>query len=88
MTREMIAFMEDHSKALGVEAIGLVLPITPSTDHEHVAQQRDQLRPSARAQRHQAFKPDGARVLGESFAVYGIRKMLRQTMRENTPCSY
>ena len=33
----MIAFIDDHREAYGVEPICKVLPIAPSTYHEHVA---------------------------------------------------
>lgn len=47
----MIAFINEHREAYGVEPICRVLPIAPSTYHEHVAQRRDSSRMSARAQR-------------------------------------
>ncbi len=37
----MIAFIDDHRQAYGVEPICKVLPIAPSTYREHVAQRRD-----------------------------------------------
>jgi len=33
----MIAFLDDHRDGYGVEPIGRVLPIGPSTYYEHVA---------------------------------------------------
>jgi len=36
----MIAFIDDHRDAYGVEPICRVLPIAPSTYHEHIAQRR------------------------------------------------
>lgn len=35
----MIAFIDDHRGAYGVEPICRALLIAPSTDHEHVAKQ-------------------------------------------------
>jgi transposase InsO family protein len=61
------------------------LPIAPSTYFERVAQRQDPMRPSARAQRDQALKPEVARVFAENFAVYGVRKVWRQMMREGFP---
>ena len=78
----MIAFIDDHREAYGVEPICRVLPIAPSTYHEHVAQRQDPTRLSARARRDLALKPEIARVFAENFAVYGVRKVWRQMMRE------
>jgi transposase InsO family protein len=81
----MIAFIDDHRDAYGVEPICRVLPIAPSTYHERVAQRQDPTRLSARAQRDVAPKPEIARVYAENFAVYGVRKVWRQMMREGFP---
>ena len=78
----MIAFIDDHREAYGVEPICRVLPIAPSTYHEHVAQRQDPMRLSARAQREQALKPEIYRVFAENFGVYGVRKVWRQMMRK------
>ena len=59
-----------------------MLPIAPSTYHERIARRQDPTRLSARAQRDQALKPEIARVFAENFAVYGVRKVWRQMMRE------
>ena len=59
-----------------------MLPIAPSTYHERIARRQDPTRLSARAQRDQALKPEIARVFEENFAVYGVRKVWRQMMRE------
>ena len=45
----MIAFIDDHREAHGVEPICKVLPIAPSTYHDHVAKRVDPSRLSARA---------------------------------------
>jgi putative transposase len=37
----MIAFIDDHREAHGVEPICKVLPIAPSTYHDHVAKRVD-----------------------------------------------
>ncbi|MEC3947647.1 IS3 family transposase [Sphingobium sp. HWE2-09] len=81
----MIAFIDDHRDAYGVEPICRVLPIAPSTYHERVAQRQDPTRLSARARRDAALKPEIARVFAENFAVYGVRKVWRQMMREGVP---
>jgi putative transposase len=81
----MIAFIDDHRDAYGVEPICRVLPIAPSTYHERVAQRQDPTRLSARARQDVALKPEIARVFAENFAVYGVRKVWRQMMREGFP---
>lgn len=53
----MIAFIDDHREAYGVEPICRVLPIAPSTYHERLAQRRDPARLSARGRRDLALKP-------------------------------
>lgn len=78
----MIAFIDDHRGAYGVEPICKVLPIAPSTYRERLAQRRDPARLSARARRDQALKQQIARVFAENFAVYGVRKVWRQMRRE------
>lgn len=65
----MIAFIDDHREAYGVEPICKVLPIAPSTYHEQLAQRRDPGRMRARARRDQALKPEVARDFAENFAV-------------------
>ncbi len=79
----MIAFIDEHREAHGVEPICRVLPIAPSTYHERLAQCRDPARLSARARRDQALKPEVTRVFAENFAVYGVRKVWRQMRRED-----
>jgi transposase InsO family protein len=81
----MIGFIDDHREAYGVEPICQVLPIAPSTYHDHAAKRRDPAKLSARAKRDQALRPEIARVFTENFAVYGARKVWRQLNRENIP---
>ncbi len=81
----MIAFTDDHRDAYGVEPICRVLPIGPSTYHERIAQRQDPARLSARARQDMVVKPEIARVFAENFAVYGVRKVWRQMMREGFP---
>ena len=81
----VIAFIDDHRDAYGVEPICRVLPIAPPTYHEHVAQRQDPTRLSARARQYVALKPEIARVFAENFAVYGVRKVWRQMIREGVP---
>jgi hypothetical protein len=58
--------------------------IAPSTYHERVAQRQDPTRLSARARQDAALKPEIARVFAENFAVYGVRKVWRQMIREGS----
>jgi len=78
----MIAFIDDHRDAHGVEPICRVLPIAPSTYHDHVARRADPSRLSARAKRDAALRPEIARVFAENFAVDGAHKVWRQLGRE------
>lgn len=63
----MIAFIDDHRQVYGVEPICRVLPITPSTSHEHVARRRDPARRPARARRDEVLRPEVLRVFTENF---------------------
>jgi hypothetical protein len=78
----MIAFIDEHRWAYGVEPICNVLPIAPSTYHGHVAKRTDPGKLSARAKRDLELKPQIERVFGENFEVYGARKVWRQMLRE------
>ncbi|WP_155251402.1 IS3 family transposase [Bradyrhizobium japonicum] len=78
----MIAFIDDHRGAHGVEPICKVLPIAPSTYHAHVAKRRDPAKRSARARQDAALKIEVRRVFNQNFSVYGVRKVWRQLKRE------
>ena len=78
----MIAFIDAHRGDYGVEPICRVLPIAPSTYHDHAVKQRDPSRLPPRAQRDRALKPEILRVHAENFGVYGVRKVWRQMRRE------
>ena len=78
----MIAFIDDHREAYGVEPICRILPIAPSTYHARVVRRADPTRLSARARRDDALKPEVRRVFEENFGVYGVRKVWRQLKRE------
>jgi putative transposase len=81
----MIDFIDDHRGAYGVEPICKVLPIAPSTYHDHVAKRVDPTKLSARAKRDRALRPEIRRVFKENFEVYGARKVWRQLGREGIP---
>jgi putative transposase len=78
----MIVFIDDHRQGYGVEPICKVLPIAPSTYHDHVAKRRDPDRLSARAKRDAVLKVEVRRIFEENFRVYGVRKVWRQMQRE------
>jgi transposase InsO family protein len=78
----MIAFIDDHREAHGVEPICKVLPIAPSTYHAHAAKRRDPAKLSGRARQDAALKIEVRRVFEENFRVYGARKVWRQLKRE------
>jgi len=78
----MIAFIDAHRDAYGVESICEHLPIAPSTYYEHKARQIDPSREPPRVQRDRELKADIRRVWEENFEVYGVRKVWRQLNRE------
>jgi transposase InsO family protein len=80
----MIALIDDHRVTYGVEPICKVLPIAPSTYHDHVAKRHDPSKLSARAKRDAVLKVEVRRVFEKNFRVYGVRKVWRQLRREGT----
>jgi putative transposase len=78
----MIAFIDDHRAAYGVEPICKVLPIAPSTYHAHVARRIDPARLARRAKRDLVLTAEIRRVFEANFRVYGVRKVWRQLGRE------
>ena len=78
----MIAFIDDHRQAHGVEPICKVLPIAPSTYHAHIAKRIDPSKLSLRARRDLALKVAIRRVFADNFQVYGVRKVWLQLNRE------
>jgi putative transposase len=78
----MVAFIDDHRTAYGVEPICRVLPIAPSTYFRHKAEQRDPTKRSARAQYDAVLRAIIQRIWTENHQVYGPRKVWRQMGRE------
>jgi len=78
----MVAFVDAHREAHGVEPICAVLPIAPSTYYEEKARQADPTRVSARGQRDAQLRPEVARVWQANRRVYGVRKVWQQLRRE------
>ncbi len=81
----MIGFIDEHRKEYGVEPICRVLPIAPSTYHDHAARRRDPSRISDRAKQDETLKIDVKRVFDSNFGVYGVRKVWWQLLREGLP---
>ena len=78
----MTVFIDEHRAVYGVEPICRVLPIAPSTDHEHAARKADPGRLPARERRDVELIPEVRRVFAENFGVYGVRKVWRPLKRE------
>ena len=77
----MIAFIDDHRQAYGVEPICRVLPIGSSTYHAHAARRADPSRLPKKVRRDADLKVEIRRVFEENFRVYGVRKVWRQLRR-------
>jgi putative transposase len=78
----MIAFIDEHRDAYGVEPICKILPIAPSTYHAHVARRASPERLPMRAKRDAVLKAEIRRMFEANFRVYGVRKVWRQLGRE------
>jgi putative transposase len=78
----MVTFIDQHRDAYGVEPIGAVLPIAPSTYFRCKAEQRDPMRRSARRQRDEVLRAIIRRIYAEHHSVYGPRKVWRQMGRQ------
>ena len=78
----MVAFIDDHRTAYGVEPICRVLPIAPSTYFRRKAEQRDPTQRSPRAQRDEILRAIIRRIWDEHHRVYGPRKVWKQMGRE------
>jgi putative transposase len=78
----MVAFIDAHREAYGVEPICAVLPIAPSTYYLHRARVADPSLRSARAQRDDVVREEIQRVWDTHRQVYGVRKVWRQLRRE------
>ena len=74
----MVAFIDDHRAAYGVEPICEVLPIAPSTYFQHKAQAAEPTRRSARARRDGRRSDLFTQVHRRHRSVYGGRKVWRQ----------
>jgi putative transposase len=78
----MVAFIDAHRAAYGVEPICAVLPIAPSVYYVHKARERDPERRPARARRDADLCAHIGRVWRAHREVYGVRKVWQQLLRE------
>jgi transposase InsO family protein len=78
----MVAFIDAHRGAYGVEPICAVLPIAPSTYYEAKARQADPTRLPMRARRDAQLRPEIDRVWRANRRVYGAKKVWKQLGRE------
>lgn len=78
----MIAFIDDHRGAYGVEPICKVLQFAPSAYRRHAARQRNPALISQRAQRDAELVPQVRRVWNANMQVYGADKVWKQMNRE------
>jgi putative transposase len=81
----MVAFIDAHRAAYGVEPICAVPPIAPSTYYEAKARQADPTRLPPRGQRDAGLRPEVERVWRANRCVYGAKKVWKQLRREGHP---
>ena len=78
----MVSFVDDHRTAYGIESIGRVLPMAPSSYCEQKTRQAHPSRRPPRLRRDAVLRDEIQRVWTEHFQVYGARKVWRQLQRE------
>jgi transposase InsO family protein len=78
----VVAFINDHREAYGVESICRVVPIAPSTYYRHRGRQLDATRRSARTVRDEVLKAIIQRLWREHDQANGFRKVWKQMGRE------
>jgi putative transposase len=78
----VVAFVNAHCQAYGVESICRVVPIAPSTYYRHRVRQLDPTKRSARALRDEVLKAIIQRIWREHDQAYGSRKVWKQMGRE------
>jgi putative transposase len=81
----MVAFIDAHREAYGVEPICALLPIAPSTYYDQKARAADPRRLPARVQRDARLRPEIQRVWQANRRVYGAKKVWKQLNRETIP---
>jgi putative transposase len=83
----MIAFIDDHRAAYGVEPICRMLRIAPSTYHARAAVRANPAKGSAQSRRDGELCAEIRRVHEVNFGVYGVRKVWHQLRREGIPAA-
>jgi len=83
----MVAFVDAHRDAYGVEPICAVLPIAPSLYYAVKARTREPKREPARTQRDARLRVQIGRVWREHREVYGVRKVWQQLRRDGHPAA-
>lgn len=78
----MVAFIDEHRDAYGVEPMCDLLQIAPSTYYEHRSRAADPDRRPARVKRDEKLRSQIWRVWNENHAVYGADKVWEQLGRE------
>jgi transposase InsO family protein len=79
----MVDFIDEHRSEYGVEPICEVLPIAPSTYHEHARRRREPERRPYRARRDDKLRVEIKRVHQAALeGVYGADKVWKQLLRE------
>ena len=78
----MISFVDAYRDEHGVEPICKVLPIAPSTYHEHVRRRHQPETAPTRVKKDARLMHEIRRVYEDNFEVYGVRKVWRQMQRE------
>lgn len=81
----MVAFIDLHKAAHGVESICKQLPMAPSAYHQEKLRQREPARRSLRQRTDDRLMGEISRVYRENFGVYGVPKVWRQLYREGIP---
>jgi putative transposase len=81
----MVAFIDEHREAWGVEPICNVVRIAPSTYYRLKSLEKAPEKRSPRQLRDTSYKAQILRVWKENHEVYGARKIWRQMQREGVP---
>jgi transposase InsO family protein len=78
----IVAFIDMHREAYGVEPICRVVPIAPSTYYAYAARRANPERSPARAKRDAGLRERIEQVWHKNCRVYGVRKVWRQLKRD------
>jgi transposase InsO family protein len=79
----MVSFIDENKETYGVEPMCSVLPIAPSTYHEHARRRREPERRPQRDKCDEKLRAEIGRVYESNQFVYGARKVWRQLGRED-----